>query len=70
MYCLPLDDACQWEKLQYELVARPAENQKINALSFELGTFNGRIFTYVWNSERPIIFIEDANTRPIILRGD
>jgi hypothetical protein len=73
MYCLPLDDACQWERVQYELIARPAKDYLINTFSFELGTFNGRIYTYVWDAKQPVIFIDEVdapNARPTVLRGD
>lgn len=71
MYCLPLDDACQWERFQQKLIVEPAENYLIDARSFELGTFNGRIYTYTWLGKQPVIFIDDVGStaRPTIL-GD
>lgn len=64
MYCLPLDDSCQWQKFQYELLVVPAEDQKVNALSFELGTINGLIYTYVWDAKHPVIFVDEVGALP------
>jgi len=64
MYCLPVDNACQWQQFQYELVARPAEDYKVNTLSFELGMFNGLVYTYVWNEKQPVIYIDEVDAPP------
>jgi len=73
MYCLPVDDVCQWDKFKYELLVEPAEDFLINARSFELGTFNGLTYTYVWHPTDPMIFIDGVDTspnaRPKILKG-
>lgn len=72
MYCLPLDDVCQWERFQHKLVAEPAENYLIDSRSFELGRINGCIYTYVWDAKHPVIFVDDVNDpsdRPKILKG-
>ncbi len=73
MYCLPLDDGCQWDRFQHKLIAEPAEHYLVNQLSFEIGTFNGRIYTYVWDRKKPVIFIDDvgapSSARPDVL-GD
>lgn len=73
MYCLPLDDVCQWDRVQHKLIVESAENYLIDARSFELGTFNGRVYTYVWDRKKPVIYIDDVgaptSARPDVL-GD
>jgi len=64
MYCLPLDNVCQWDQFQHKLIAAPAEDYKVNMLSFELGTFNGLVYTYVWDDKHPVIFVDEVDAPP------
>lgn len=57
MYCLPLDDVCQWENFQQKVVVEAAEANLINQQTFSLGTFNGRSF----------IFLTTPGTKPMIV---
>jgi hypothetical protein len=59
MYCLPLDDACQMDRLQYKLVTQAAEEDSIEQRTFSLGTFNGRKYTYTWFGKTPVIIIDE-----------
>lgn len=71
MDCLPLDDACIWQRIEYELLVKPGEDYYIDTHSIDLGTFNGRTYTYTWFGKQPVIFIEQvdapANARPEVL---
>jgi hypothetical protein len=60
MHCLPLDDLCQWNKFQYEVVAEAAEEYSLDNRTFTLGTFNGRRYVYTWLDKQPVILIDNA----------
>ena len=74
MYCLPLDDICQWDRLQYRLLAEAAEDYSIDSRTFSLGTFGGRTFTYTWFGKQPVILIDvvgqPLSDTPDMLKGD
>lgn len=59
--CGTADDVCL-VKNQIEAEVRPATDEmKLNAMSFDLGEFNGRVYTYTWFGGMPTITIEDVD---------
>lgn len=64
MYCLPLDDSCQLARLEQKLIVAPAEDFLVDARTFDLGTFNGRTYTYTWIGSKPAIFINKVGALP------
>lgn len=64
MYCLPVDDLCHIEKAFTAKVAEAARDQFINTNSFEIGTYNGRVYSYTWVDKQPLILIENVKASP------
>lgn len=61
MFCLPLDNVCQMDKFQHEVIAEAAETAFANRHTFSLGTFNGRRFVYTLFDGKPVIVIIEEN---------